>query len=271
MQLVSQDGKANRRPRTSELRVPLQDRARFSASPLGGGHRCLGQRVRGAVARDSVVQRPASPLPLPRRDSTTPAGSRIEPHLHQHMDGEIPANTGGHCEKSVNGRSSNIDVHDHVGFSDWVIRVVIRQVASALQLSERPPKIPQLLRKRGRYVLAARLGLPVLQRTIHPPPHRPVADGTSAASQAVRTGARQAMEHGVVCGAGGAAENSPSRPAGTGLGKVGGKLQKVVRLYDALLRLFVHFRFGGERDDRKRLHVRVLEFGMQAPLQPNKR
>ena len=73
-----------------------------------------------------------------------------------------------------------------------------------------------------------------------------------------------------VC-ADGTAKIRPSRPAGVGLGKVDGDLQEALRLHGALLRLFPDLRFGGERDDGERLHVRTLELRAQAGLQPNPR
>ena len=63
--------------------------------------------------------------------------SGIAPHFHQDMDGEIPTDAGGHCKKAGDRRANIVDVRDHVGFPDRVVRVVVRQVAPALQIRER--------------------------------------------------------------------------------------------------------------------------------------
>lgn len=76
---------------------------------------------------------------------------------------------------------------------------------------------------------------------LHPPPHRPVADGASTACQTIRAGVGQTVEQGVVRGADGSAQIRPPRPAGVDLHKGGGELQEVFRLHDALLRLFADF------------------------------
>ena len=144
-------------------------------------------------------------------------------------------------------------------------------MAFALHLCEHPPELSHFVGKPGRHVLATRPSLPVLRGAVHPPPHRPAADRADAACQTVRAGARQTVEHGVVRGADGAAQIRPPWPAGVGLREVGGYLQEVLRRHDALLRLFPDLRFGDERDDGKRLHVRALKFGAQAVLQSNPR
>ena len=74
--------------------------------------------------------------------------SRIGPHLHQHVDREIAADAGQRRKKAVDRRPSIVDVRDHVGFPDRVVRVVVRQVAFALQLRECLPEILHLFRKR---------------------------------------------------------------------------------------------------------------------------
>ena len=63
----------------------------------------------------------------------------------------------------------------------------------------------------------------------------------------------------------------PPRPARVDVREVGSELQQVIRLHGTLRRLFPDLRLGDERDDGKRLDVRVLEFGAQAVLQPNSR
>ena len=171
-----------------------------------------------------------------RRTSMRPVPSGSSSRCSIGTTTNASTDAGPRFKKAVDHHSNVVDVRDHLGFPDWVVRVVVREVAFALQTRERLPEFPHLFGKPGRHILAARLGLPVLQRTVHPPPHRSVVDRASASGQTVRAGARQTMELGVVRGADGAAQVRPARPAGVDLRKVGGYLQQVIRLHDATSR-----------------------------------
>ena len=156
-----------------------------------------------------------------------PMGSDVGSGLDQHMDGEVPADAERRSEELLNRFPGALDVLHDVGLPERAVRIVIRQVAFALQLRELLPELPHLLWKRGRDVLAGLPGIAVVERPVHPPPHRPTAGATG---QTVRAGARQTMEQGVVGGADRATQICSPRPAGIGLGEVSGDLKQVTRV-----------------------------------------
>ena len=89
-----------------------------------------------------------------------PMGSGVGSGLDQHMDGEVPADAERRSEELFNRLPGALDVLHDVGLPERAVRIVIRQVAFALQLRELLPNCRTCSGNKGGTFLQAFLASP---------------------------------------------------------------------------------------------------------------